>query len=84
MIQVYGADWCADCRRSTSLLDRLGVDYAYLQVDTDDALRERAIEIAGGAQSIPVIVFPDGSCLVEPSDPELRDRLQRAGLVVEP
>ena len=84
MIDLYGADWCSDCRRSKALLDRLGVEYAYLQVDQNDALRDRAIEIADGAQSIPVIVFPDGSHLVEPSDPELREHLRRAGLVVEP
>ena len=74
MIEVYGADWCGDCRRSKKLLDRLGVEYAYLEVDTDDALRDRAIAIAG-RQSIPVIVFPDGSFLVEPSDPALAERV---------
>lgn len=83
MIDLYGADWCSDCRRSKALLDRLGVSYAYLEVDKDDALRERAIEIAE-AQSIPVIVFPDGTHLVEPSDSELRDHLRRTGLAVEP
>lgn len=84
MIEVFGADWCADCRRSKALLDRLGVSYAYLDVDKDDGLRDRAIEIADGATSIPVIVFPDGVRLIEPSDPELREQLRRSGLVVEP
>ena len=80
MIEVYGADWCGDCRRSKALLDRLGVPYAYLEVDKDDALRDRAVAINGGAQSIPVIVFPDGSHLTEPSDPALRERLTALGL----
>ena len=79
MIEMYGADWCGDCRRSKALLDRLGVEYAYLQVDTDDALRDRAIAIAG-RQSIPVIVFPDGSFLVEPSDPALAEKVADLGL----
>ena len=78
MIEVYGADWCGDCRRSKKLLDRLGVEYAYLEVDTDDALRDRAIAIAG-RQSIPVIVFPDGSFLVEPSDPALAEKVASLG-----
>ena len=79
MIEMYGADWCGDCRRSKALLDRLGVEYAYLQVDTDDALRDRAIAIAG-RQSIPVIAFPDGSFLVEPSDPALAEKVADLGL----
>ena len=70
MIELYGADWCPDCRRSKSLLDRLGVEYAYLEVDKDDDLRDRAIALVG-RQSIPVLLFPDGSTLVEPSDPQL-------------
>ena len=78
MIEMYGADWCGDCRRSKALLDRLGVEYAYLQVDADDALRDRAIAIAG-RQSIPVIVFPDGSFLVEPSDPALAEKVAALG-----
>lgn len=80
MIDVYGADWCGDCRRSKSLLDRLGVEYVYLEVDKDDALRDRAVAINGGARSIPVIVFPDGSHLTEPSDPLLRERIIELGL----
>ena len=78
MIELYGADWCGDCRRSKALLDRLGVEYAYLEVDKDDALRDRAIAIAG-RQSIPVIVFPDDSFLVEPSDPALAEKVASLG-----
>ncbi|MBD9700195.1 glutathione S-transferase N-terminal domain-containing protein [Flavimobilis sp. GY10621] len=69
-ITMYGADWCGDCTRAKALLDREGVAYTYVDVEADEAARERAIEIAG-RQNIPVIVFDDGSHLVEPSNPEL-------------
>jgi mycoredoxin len=82
MIELYGADWCGDCIRSKRLLTTLGVDFAYREVDKDDALRDRAIAINGGAQSIPVIVFPDGTHLTEPSDPALREKLAALGLLV--
>ena len=81
MIELYGADWCGGCIRSKPLTT-LGVDFAYLEVDRDDALRDRAIAINGGAQSIPVIVFPDGTHLTEPSDPQLREKLAGLGLLV--
>ena len=35
----------------------------------------------GGRQSIPVVVFPDGHHLTEPSDPALRTDLEAAGLL---
>ncbi len=80
MIRVYGADWCPDCRRSKNLLTRLGVEFEYLEVDKDDALRDRAVELAG-RQSIPVIELPDGRILVEPSDPDLSRALAELDLV---
>ena len=78
---MYGAQWCSDCRRSKSLLDRLEVDYDYvdLLLVEDGADRARAIS---GRTNIPVIVFPDDTHLVEPSDAEVRTRLTRLGYTV--
>jgi mycoredoxin len=78
-VTVFGADWCPDCRRSKRLLDRLGVAYLYRDLDAEPGAAGEAQEISG-RQSIPVIVLPDGSHLVEPSDPDLRARLVAAGL----
>lgn len=76
---MYGADWCGDCRRTKRQLDELGVEYSYLDVELDDALRERAIAISG-VQSIPVVVFPDGTHLVEPSNPAMLAKLAELNL----
>lgn len=76
-ITLYGAGWCGDCRRSKALLDREGVDYDYVDVEASQQAAEAAVAISGRT-SIPVIVFPDGSHVVEPSDAELRAKLQLA------
>jgi glutaredoxin-related protein len=44
-VKLYGAPWCGDCVRSKALLERLQVDYDYLDVDQDDANKDKAIEI---------------------------------------
>lgn len=79
-IDFYGAEWCGDCRRSKRLLTHLGVDFNYLDVEHDEAAQAKAIELTG-RQSIPVIVFSDGTQLIEPSDPELTAKLQSLNLV---
>lgn len=79
-IDFYSADWCGDCRRSKRLMDSLGVAYTLHDVEHDDASRDRAIEISG-RQSIPVVVFSDGTHMVEPSDPDLRAKLVELGLI---
>lgn len=74
---MYGAAWCGDCRRSKALLDRRGVDYDYVDLErvADGAARAQAIS---GRTNIPVIVFPDGSHLVEPTDAALGAKLDEA------
>lgn len=79
-VKMYGAPWCGDCVRSKALLDRLNVDYEYLDVDQIPQAKDKAIEISG-RQSIPVIVFPDQTFLVEPSDHDLTDKLIESNLL---
>lgn len=74
-ITMYGAEWCGDCRRSKRFMDENKVAYNYIDVEADASASEKVIEINGGMRSIPVIVFPDGSHLTEPSDNDLKAKL---------
>lgn len=74
-ITMYGAEWCGDCRRSKRFLDSNNVSYNYIDVEADASASDKVIEINGGMRSIPVIVFPDGSHLTEPSDNALKEKL---------
>ena len=78
---MYGADWCGDCRRSKRFLDENSVAYNYIDVETDTSASEKVIEINGGMRSIPVIVFPDGTHLTEPSDNALKEKLETLKLL---
>ncbi len=69
-IVMYGAEWCGDCRRAKSWLTRNNVPFTYVDVEHDDAARDRAVEISG-RKNIPVVVLPNGEFLVEPSDTQL-------------
>ena len=67
-ITMYGAAWCGDCRRSKKYLDSHNVEYNYIDVEADELASDKVIEINGGMRSIPVILFPDGTHMTEPSD----------------
>lgn len=73
---MYGAEWCGDCRRSKKFLDGNHVAYEYINVDEDAAAADKVVEINGGMKSIPVIVFEDGTHLTEPSDNDLKAKLE--------
>ena len=74
-IIMYGADWCGDCRRSKAFLDTHEVAYTMVDLVEHPLLIAEVIERNEGRRSIPVIVFPDGSHLTEPSDAELAAKL---------
>ena len=73
-ITMYGADWCRDCRRSKAYLDAQGVEYRYVDVEVSKEAADEAMAVSG-RPNIPVIVFPDGSHVVEPSDETLAAKL---------
>jgi len=79
-IKVYGAPWCPDCKRSKKFLAEHRVPYEWIDIDGDaDGLRV-VEELQKGGRTIPTIVFPDGTHLLEPSDEELARKL---GLKIE-
>jgi mycoredoxin len=81
MITIYSADWCGDCRRSKRLLAKLNIEYKLIEVESDLTAADKVREINGGMQSIPVIVFDDGTHLTEPSDADLTAKLESLNLI---
>jgi glutaredoxin len=79
-VTMYGADWCGDCRRSKALLNTTGVEYEMKDVEDSREFTEEARAISGRT-NIPVIVFKDGTHLVEPTDAQLHAELKLRGLV---
>jgi mycoredoxin len=73
-IVVYGADWCGDCIRAKQVLDGRGVEYRWVDLEASPDMAEEARRI-GRSTRIPVVAFPDGQVLVEPSTEELESRL---------
>ena len=69
VLTVYGASWCWDCRNTRRYLDAAGVEYRYVDLGADRAAQ--ALLDEAGYRAIPVVVTPDGTVLIEPSEREL-------------
>jgi glutaredoxin len=80
VITVYGTEWCEDTQRALRQLRRLGISYAFLDVDADPAALQRARELNHGKRRTPVICFDDGETLVEPSNRTLTESVRRKDL----
>jgi mycoredoxin len=74
-IKVYGTRWCPDCFRAKQVFDRLKIPYIWIDIENDEQAFSYVQKVNGGYQSVPTIVFPDGSVLVEPGNAELEKKL---------
>ncbi len=78
---VYGRPGCPTVYPVRTFLKNAEIDYTYIDIRQDDEARERVRSINGGNESVPTIVFSDGSTLTEPSSAALRKKLLGQGYV---
>ena len=76
VIKVFGTTWCGDCKRAVRVLNDRKAQYEYIDIEKDDAAAEYVVQVNNGNQSVPTIVFPDGSIMVEPSSSALSVKLE--------
>ncbi len=74
-ITIYGTTWCGDCKRALRVLDQHRWPYQYVDIERDERARAYVEQVNRGNQSVPTILFPDGSILVEPSSSVLAQKL---------
>jgi mycoredoxin len=73
-IKMYVTTWCGDCRMAKRWFDSHGISYEYINIEEDEKAAAYVARVNRGYQSVPTIVFPDGTILVEPSPRELASK----------
>ncbi len=71
---IYSTPWCGYCKRLMSQLDREGIAYTSVDIERDEAAAQFVMKVNGGRQTVPTVVFADGSAATNPS---LKDVLAR-------
>lgn len=74
-ITIYATPWCGDCKRALRVFNQHQIDVYYVNIEEDDAARQYVEQVNRGYHSVPTIVFPDGSVMVEPSSAALAQKL---------
>ena len=80
-IDIYGADWCGDCKQAKNTLNRLGAPFVWHNIEQEEGAADKAVAISG-QKHIPVVHFSDDSFLVEPSANDLKNKLESLSLHV--
>ena len=72
-ITMFSTTWCGYCRRLKSALDREGIGYTEVNIEDDPRRADYVMSVNGGNQTVPTVVFPDGSAATNPSLAEVKD-----------
>jgi mycoredoxin len=74
-LTMYTTQWCAFCKRLKAQLARDGIEMTEVDIERDPAAAEYVMSVNGGNQTVPTVVFPDGSVMVNPSAIQVKKRL---------
>ncbi len=74
-LTMYTTSWCGFCRTLKKQLARAGIEIAEVDIERDEAAAGFVMSVNGGNQTVPTVVFPDGTTLVNPSAAQVRERL---------
>lgn len=74
-ITMYSTTWCGYCRRLKSMLDREGIGYTEVDIEVMPDAAAFVMEVNNGNQTVPTVLFPDGTAATNPSLAEVKARL---------
>ncbi len=72
---MYTTTWCGFCRNLKRQLARDGIEVTEVDIERDPEAAEFVMSVNGGNQTVPTVVLPDGTALVNPSAAQVRERL---------
>jgi mycoredoxin len=74
-VTMYTTTWCGYCVRLKKLMQREGIEYAEVDIETDDTAADLVMKANGGNRTVPTLVFADGSALTNPSIDQVKAQL---------
>lgn len=74
-VTMFTTRWCGYCRRLKSQLQREGIAFTEVDIEREPGTAEFVMSVNGGNQTVPTLLFADGSAATNPSIAQVRDRL---------
>ena len=72
---MYSTPWCGYCRRLKSQLGREGIVFEEVDIEEQPEAAEIVEKANNGNQTVPTVVFADGTALSNPSLSQIKEQL---------
>jgi mycoredoxin len=73
-IVMYATEYCPDCLRAKKFFETNNIPYLCIGLEGNQEATEFIMKVNCGNRSVPTIIFPDGTVLVEPGWEELKQK----------
>ena len=80
-LTMYTTTWCAFCKRLKSQLAREGIEISEVNIEEEPGAADYVMSVNGGNQTVPTVVFADGSAMTNPSAAQVKQRLAELSAV---
>ena len=74
-VTMYSTPWCGYCHRLKSQMDREGIAYSVVDIEQDPDAALVVEQVNGGNQTVPTLVYSDGSAQTNPSLAQVKEKL---------
>ena len=74
-VTMYSTPWCGYCHRLKSQLDREGISYDIVDIEQHPEAAAVVEQVNGGNQTVPTLVYADGTAQTNPSLMEVKEKL---------
>lgn len=72
---MYSTPWCGYCHRLKSQLDREGIPFEIVDIEQVPEAAKLVEAANGGNQTVPTLVYADGSSQTNPSLRDVKEKL---------
>jgi len=72
---MFTTTWCGYCARLKSQLKRAGVEYTEVDIEAHPEAADIVAAVNGGNQTVPTLLFSDGSAMTNPSASQVGAKL---------
>lgn len=72
---MFTTPWCGYCHRLKGQLDREGITYEIVDIEQQPEAAELVEKANGGNQTVPTLLYADGSTMTNPSVAEVKAKL---------
>jgi mycoredoxin len=74
-IIMFSTPWCGYCQRLKAQMTREGIAYTEVNIETDPESAAFVESVNGGNQTVPTLLFPDGTALTNPPIAAVKEKV---------